>query len=615
MDFMIGCNYWASNAGTEMWVQWDEEAVREDFEILSSHGIEYLRVFPNWRDFQPVMPIYGSCDQGVAEYKLEGDREPENPYYLDEVMMDRFSTFCDIAEEYNLKLIVGLLTGGMSGRLFVPSALYGKNLCTDPLALNFEQKLIRGMVTRFKNKKAIHSWDLGNECNNICGWSMDRYAALAWTGIIVNAIKAYDNTRPVVSGMDCLGLETGVWLIQDQAEYCDILTIHPYPYWHEPVDYLGSHRTMLYPACGAKLYGDIGGKPCFSEETGTMGPSVCKEDMAADFMRLNIFSNWANDSKGIMWWCANEQMHLMTDPYTRILVENELGMIDSNHKPKPVLLETKKIAEVMKSFDFELPKSKEDALCVLTRSQNQWGVAFMTYCLAKQAGLNIGFAYSELEIPDSNTYIIPSVKGVKPIDKKKLLQIEEKVKNGATLYLSLDNGILPQFKELFGMEVVDSRRYAENLTVEINGKTIPFTRERRVVLESVGAKVLANDSTGNPAITKYAYGKGTVYLVNFPLEAMLINQPDMVEGDYCEIYKAVFANQINSHEVITDNKKVAVTLHPDTDGSICCVAINYTADEQKLDLKIQEGYNIDKVYYGDTDVLKPFDAAIFKIKK
>ena len=59
-EFMLGCNYWASNAGTEMWLQWSEQTVDEDFEKLSKYGIKYLRVFPNWRDFQPVHPVYDS---------------------------------------------------------------------------------------------------------------------------------------------------------------------------------------------------------------------------------------------------------------------------------------------------------------------------------------------------------------------------------------------------------------------------------------------------------------------------------------------------------------------------------------------------------------------------
>jgi len=54
MNFWLGCNYWASNAGTDMWIKFDEKAIRDDLDILTANGVEYMRVFPNWRDFQPV---------------------------------------------------------------------------------------------------------------------------------------------------------------------------------------------------------------------------------------------------------------------------------------------------------------------------------------------------------------------------------------------------------------------------------------------------------------------------------------------------------------------------------------------------------------------------------
>ena len=122
-EFMIGCNYWASNAGIEMWRNWDENSIRSDFEILSKNGVEYLRVFPVWRDFQPVCPLYDGLGK-MREYRINEDKIPENKYYLDENMLKRFEKFCDIAEEFNLKLIVGIITGWMSGRLFIPPAVY-----------------------------------------------------------------------------------------------------------------------------------------------------------------------------------------------------------------------------------------------------------------------------------------------------------------------------------------------------------------------------------------------------------------------------------------------------------------------------------------------------------
>jgi len=97
MEFILGCNYWASHAGTEMWRNWDEDAVRSDFEILSKNGVDTLRVFPNWRDFQPVSPLF---DGGgvIREYRVHEDKLPENEYYLDEEAMCHFEKFCDIAE-------------------------------------------------------------------------------------------------------------------------------------------------------------------------------------------------------------------------------------------------------------------------------------------------------------------------------------------------------------------------------------------------------------------------------------------------------------------------------------------------------------------------------------
>ncbi len=41
MTFILGCNYWASNAGIEMWKNWDENAIRDDLKILSESGIDW----------------------------------------------------------------------------------------------------------------------------------------------------------------------------------------------------------------------------------------------------------------------------------------------------------------------------------------------------------------------------------------------------------------------------------------------------------------------------------------------------------------------------------------------------------------------------------------------
>ena len=52
--YFVGCNYWASHAGTNMWRNWDEASVEADLRALSENGVEVIRAFPLWPDFQPL---------------------------------------------------------------------------------------------------------------------------------------------------------------------------------------------------------------------------------------------------------------------------------------------------------------------------------------------------------------------------------------------------------------------------------------------------------------------------------------------------------------------------------------------------------------------------------
>lgn len=84
IEFILGCNYWASDSGTEMWKTFNVSAIKKDLSILSEYGVKHIRVFPNWRDFQPVMPLHGGC-MSLYGYCMEGDKAKTNPYYLDDI--------------------------------------------------------------------------------------------------------------------------------------------------------------------------------------------------------------------------------------------------------------------------------------------------------------------------------------------------------------------------------------------------------------------------------------------------------------------------------------------------------------------------------------------------
>ena len=62
-SFAIGVNYWDSRSGTDMWKNWDFETVDADFAALAAVGVKNIRVFPNWRDFQPIRKQYAWANQ------------------------------------------------------------------------------------------------------------------------------------------------------------------------------------------------------------------------------------------------------------------------------------------------------------------------------------------------------------------------------------------------------------------------------------------------------------------------------------------------------------------------------------------------------------------------
>ncbi len=611
MNFMLGCNYWASHAGTEMWKNWCAEQVDKDLYTLSKNGVSVLRIFPLWRDFQPVCPHYTACGE-LEEYALpDGESDP---YFLSSEQMAHFTEVLSLCKKYNIKVIIGLLTGWMSGGLFIPTALYGKDLITDPTAQYFEQLFIKGFVTHFKNDETIIAWDLGNECNCMSP-SSARYQTAAWTAMVANAIRSADPSRPVISGMHGLHLDRN-WTIEDQAMFTDMLTTHPYPYFvkHSRNDPLLSFRTTLLATAQSKFYAEISGKPCLCEEMGTLGPMLCSNDNAGAYFRVNLFSLWANGVVGALWWCAHDQTELTTHPYSTQMIERELGLLDTDLQPKPALKELSRFADWMSGIDFTLPKAESDAVCLITKGQRDWGVGYMTYALMRKIGRNLTFADAAKELPDAPLYLMPSVKGGTILPLERYQQLKQKVYEGADLYLSIDNCILSQFKEFTGLEIVDSYETPRTVTADIAGVPFKFQTSRTFMTRPTSAKVLAADQDGYPLLACNSYGKGHVYTLMAPMEDALIDRHDAFEGQEHLLYSDLFGEKFVPRPLQIDHTDLALTYHYDENGAYV-VLINHSENALQPNLTLSADYTVDQVYYGSLDSIAPFDACVVYLKK
>jgi hypothetical protein len=577
---------------------------------MADAGLRVLRVFPLWPDFQPI--------QALAQYHGHPVeiRLGEKPLPADEAgragvsadMLDRFGVLADTAARHGLKLVVGLVTGWMSGRLFVPPALEGRNVLTDALALRWQIRFVRVFVGRFKAHPAVAAWDLGNECNCMAPVA-STHEAWSWSSHISSAIRAADPSRPIVSGMHGLKAGSGEsWLIRDQAELMDVLTTHPYPVFtpHCDQDPVNTIRTALHATAESRLYEDIGGKPCFAEELGTLGPMICSEAVAADFVRSTLFSLWANGCHGMLWWCAYDQGHLTHPPYEWCSAERELGLFRSDRSLKPAVGEMTRFAALLGTFPVHpLPPRLIDGVCILTERQDAWGVAYSSCVLAKQAGLDLEFQFADQPLREAPLYLLPSLSGMS-FSRQLWQDLLGRVEAGATLYLSHDNGIMSGFKDATGLEIVTRERRAGPAVIAMEGlpgaPVFTVTSPIRLTMTVVRAEVLGREMDGNPAFTLVRHGKGRLFFLSVPIEKALAEQPGAFhrEGNpfYAGLYQAV-ARAIPSGRAVTCSSPVTgVTEHPLGEGKRVVVIVNYGSKPVDVPISLADGWRVAEAWHG-----------------
>ena len=625
--FRVGCNYWASHAGMMMWRNWDGAQVEKDIAALSSQGIRVMRVFPLWPDFQPLTIQYagGNTPKRYA-YR---DGEFPNAAGVDEEMMKRFRFMCDVSAKHDIKLVVGLLTGWMSGRTFTPEAFQGKKLLTDPEVIMWEVRFVRHFVKEMKDHKAIAAWDLGNECNCL-EWNLTPAQSWNWMNAIGSAIRLEDASRPVVSGMHSLNAAANKgWNLRQQGELMDVLTTHPYPLWtpdmrHEPFN---SFRNGNHAVAESLMYQGVSGKPCFPEEAGDMGRTVCSEARSGAHIRNALYSTWAYGLGSYTWWCAFDQGHLHFPPYDWTAVECDLGLFDKDFRPKSVLQEMKKFVDFTDSLPFEtLPARQVDAVCLLSETESSTlPVAFGAFALARQAGFDLEFAGAEGELPDANFYILPSGSGYDTYLGAACRRIYERVAKGAVLLVSKGNSMtIRDLEKISGNEVDWTSADGDYRQITLKDcPEMPINVKSSSTIRIIprGSEVLAADGEGNPFMTVAKYGEGKVIYVNWAIESDSFLKGGAYFGKNMNPYYLVYrkASEIagvrRAVRKTAANPNVGLTEHRLDGGRKLIVAINY--DPESVECPVEIAGDIVKVYRGNVTkgriVMEANEAAIFEI--
>lgn len=626
--FAFGVNYWASENATRMWRDFDEKAIEKDFIALYNAGVKWIRLFPMWNDFQPIKQLTtwsGTPVEVVYEDETPLDSSPEGVAGVSKIMMDRLETVMNLCRKYGFRVDLAIFTGFMSSMNYIPRLFEDKNVFCDPVALMWEQKFIKYIVTRFKDHSALGGWDLGNECSVMRNIQGDVAAQYSWTMMVSNAIRAIDKEHPVVSGLCTLSTPTITpastegWQLLPHAECVDILTTHPYPIFRQPNDKINTMRPVIHTSAECSMYEDMGGKMCFVEETGAIGYQTCSLDSEADFIRSDLLSSFLHGCHGYFWWCAFDQGKIDFAPYDWNNIGSDYGLLSGDRAEKPVSKEAKRIMTIISQLD--LPKYEQHAVCVIPLNlNNPQSLAANVMCLAEQNDLGIKYCSAMQELPDSELYIVPRIEGNGALRRSSVQRLKEKARQGATVYFSMGGGFLRMFPELTGINIISREAPSKPLTVNIDGEVLSAEPKYIYHTSSIDGKVLATFSDGTPAIVFHPYGKGKIIISLFSPEAQVSWLKGAFDREDAPAYRKVYALIAKTAGVkptfYTDNPYVCAKEHKiDAKRSIISL-MNYSDTVQEYTVGATVGYQVKKTFYGELNGrLSKNEAVIFEIEK
>ncbi len=355
--FTLGVNYWPRKKAMYWWSNFDAGEVREEFAIIKEIGLNVVRLFLLWDDFQPD-------PNSVAKDKL-----------------DHLVKVADIAAENGLGLDVTFFTGHMSGPNWSPRWLLGgplppsahqhwlrdvvsngkitnegyRNMFHDEIALNATRLLLKTVVSTLKDHPAIWMWNLGNE-PDLFAWPNSSEEGAAWVKEMVGLIKSIDPNHPVTIGLHGDGLHRDNGLRIDKVyANTDVAVMHSYPMFtpwaRKPLD-----PDFVPFTCA--LTSALSGKPVLMEEFGgctalpgeatytwkwveTNGRDheqfMASEEDFAEFLSLTIPKLQDSGATGAMLWCFADYVPELWDlpPCQNSRHERFFGLVRPDGSLKP----------------------------------------------------------------------------------------------------------------------------------------------------------------------------------------------------------------------------------------------------------------------------------------
>ena len=345
-----------------MWRRFDAGEIREDFQRIAGLGLDAVRFFLRWDDFQP------------------------QPDTVDATMLARLEAVADIAAAAGLVTMPTLFTGHMSGVNLLPAwsldehvphgrfrtiagdaeSPYGIGDFYRGALLDAQLHLASAVGERLHAHPAVCAWDLGNEFSNLrepageadaANWSRRLTAALeASSGIPVTAgTHGEDLTRDRELRLSSLCAPFAFATMHGYSVYSGFARSRLDP---EVAPFLAmlaaafSHKPVLFsefgnPTCPpGKLspfdrvaLPDEPPNPTISPDDPVLAAYACLDEAEmAGYCRGVLERLHADGRLGAYWWCWADYADALREepPFDRAPHELTFGIVRSDGSEKPV---------------------------------------------------------------------------------------------------------------------------------------------------------------------------------------------------------------------------------------------------------------------------------------
>jgi endo-1,4-beta-mannosidase len=330
------------------WADFDQAEVVADFARIAASGLDSVRLFLLWEQFQPA------------------------PDELDRTMLDRLAVVADLAGQAGLAVVPTLFTGHMSGVNWIPAWALGgsdgddrfrvvsdgkvtraglRNWYTDPFVAEAQALFAAEAAAALAGHAALWAWDLGNENSN-CVVPPSRSSALNWLERITSAIHSADETALITVGLHMEDLEQDRKMgPREVSDACDLLSMHGYPIYADwaksPTDeqllpflteitrWLGEGCDVLFSEFGLPTYRD--GDPNAESARRRSRSVLIDERTAAAYTRRALAALHAAGCVGAMLWCYTDYDEGVWEspPLDLAVHERSFGLWRADGSPKP----------------------------------------------------------------------------------------------------------------------------------------------------------------------------------------------------------------------------------------------------------------------------------------